>query len=187
MSNSPEIRDLELCFLDVETTGRLIGYHEIIEIAAVRTTSDAGEIVGEWHKRIRPEHPERMSDYARSLTRYTADGWAGAEEPSRALWSEFVGFVSGCVPVCHNPSFERAFISLAALPHGIHDLGLDYHWIGTESLAWPLYKLGNLEKLSLKSLCEFFNVGVEPEPHTALEGAQACWRVYKALTTRLGK
>jgi DNA polymerase III epsilon subunit-like protein len=85
------------------------------------------------------------------------------------------------VPVCHNPSFDRAFITLAAAEHGILELGLDYHWIGTESLAWPFYKQGVLSSLSLESLCAFFEVGVEPRPHTALDGALACWRVYQAL------
>lgn len=178
------LRERDLCFLDVETTGSVFGYHEIVDIAAVRTAPDASTILGKWHKRIRPRHPERFSSYARDLNGYTSELWAGAEEPTLALWKEFVAFVKDCVPVCHNPSFDRAFITLAAAEQGILELGMDYHWIGTESLAWPLYKQGILPGLSLESLCTFFAVGVEPRPHTALNGALACRRVYQALTGR---
>ncbi len=174
----------DLCFLDVETTGSVFGYHEIVDIAAVRTVPDASTILRKWHKRIRPRHPERFSSYARDLNGYTPELWAGTEEPTPSLWKEFVAFVKDCVPVCHNPSFDRAFITLAATKHDILELGLDYHWIGTESLAWPLYKQGVLPSLSLESLCTFFGVGVEPRPHTALNGALACWRVYQALISR---
>ena len=174
----------DLCFLDVETSGSVFGYHEIVDIAAVRTTPDAALILGKWQKRIRPRRPERFSPYARDLNGYTPELWARAEESTVPLWSEFVAFVKGCVPVCHNPSFDRAFITLAAAQQGILELGLDYHWIGTESLAWPFYKQSILQTLSLEALCTFFGVGVEPHPHTALDGALACWRVYQVLMDR---
>jgi DNA polymerase III epsilon subunit-like protein len=137
-----------------------------------------------WHKRIRPRHPERFSPHARDLNGYTPTLWANAEESTPTFWKEFVAFVKDCVPVCHNPSFDRAFITLAAAEHNILEIGLDYHWIGTESLAWPLYKRGVLPGVSLESLCAFFEVGVEPRPHTALDGALACWRVYRVLMDR---
>ena len=174
----------DLCFLDVETTGSVFGYHEIVDIAAVRTVPDAAIILGKWHKRIRPRHPERFSSYARELNGYTPELWVDAEELTVQLWNEFVTFVRDCVPVCHNPSFDRAFITLAAAQQGILELGLDYHWIGTESLSWPLYKQGALPSLSLESLCLSFEVGAEPRPHTALNGALACRRVYQALMRR---
>ena len=89
-----------------------------------------------------------------------------------------------CTPVCHNSSFDRAFITLSAAESGVDDLGVDYHWIGTESLGWPLYQYGFMEKLSLETLCMFLEVGLEPRPHNALDGARACWRVYGALMRR---
>ena len=177
----------DLCFLDVETTGSLFGYHEIIDIAALRAAPDASIPRGTWHKRIRPTHPERISSYARDLNGYTPELWASAEEWTASLWNQFVTFVKGCVPVCHNPSFDRAFITLAAAKHDVLELGLDSHWIGTESLAWPLYRQGLLPSLSLASLCSFLEVDVEPRPHTAVGGVLTCWRVYQVLMSRLQK
>lgn len=180
-----EPRRTDLCFLDVETTGARIGFHEIIEIAAIRTVPDASRILSTWHNRVRPRHPERISLYAKNLTGFDSTLWKEAELPSVRLWKEFVCFADGCIPVCHNPSFDRAFVSLAAGENGIVDLGLDYHWIGTESLAWPLYVSGRITKLSLEGICEAFGIPVEPLPHTAMDGAQACLLAYRALIAHL--
>jgi len=70
---------------------------------------------------------------------------------------------------------------LAAGEYGINSLGLDYHWIGTESLAWPLYVSKEIRDVKLKSLCQYFGIPSEPLPHNALEGARICLQVYRAL------
>jgi DNA polymerase III epsilon subunit-like protein len=174
----------DLCFLDLETTGSVFGYHEIIEIAAIRTDPSGAEVKGTWEHRVRPRNPDRVSALARDLTGFDPAAWTAAEEPDVRFWRELTRFVDGCVPVCHNPSFDRAFITLSAAAVGVQDLGLDYHWIGTESLAWPLYLRGLLPKLSLATLCDYLGVGAEPFPHRAIEGAQACRRAYFAMMTR---
>src|ERR1041385_7757617 len=133
----------DLCFIDVETTGPLIGFHEIIDIGVIRTCAEAKNVRLEWHRRIAPLHPERITPFAKELNGISVGSWT-TELPSREFWEEFVATVSDAVPVCHNPSFERAFISLAAAAHGISELGLARHWIGTESLAWPLVKYRSL-------------------------------------------
>lgn len=178
-----DLRACDLCFLDVETTGPLFGFHEVIDIGAVRTSPDAAVVKGRWSEKVRPRHPERLTTVARELNGFWDEAWAAASESSPGLWLQFVEFVEGCVPVCHNPSFDRAFITLAAASNGVVDLKLDYHWIGTESLAWPLYTYGALTKLSLDALCVFLRIPPEPRPHTALAGAEICRRVYRALVT----
>jgi DNA polymerase III alpha subunit (gram-positive type) len=178
------LRKRDLCFLDVETTGLVFGYHELLEIGGLRTTPDGTEVLATWSRRVKPTAPERISPIALQLTGYTEIGWTSADDLGAPLWREFIDFASGCVPVCHNPSFDRAFLALAATESGIVDLELDYHWIGTESLAWQIYRAGKISKLSLAALCEHFDVGVEPMPHTALGGAAACRRVYLELMHR---
>lgn len=184
MSSRPDDLPLaarDLCFLDIETTGSIFGYHEIIEVGAIRTDPSGSCLLGTWHRRIKPRNPERISALARTLTGFDPEAWASAEDADTRFWQEFTLFVDRCVPVCHNPSFERAFITLAARAEGVQELGLDYHWIGTESLAWPLYVRGLLPKLSLASLCDYLGVGAEPCPHRAIGGAHACRRAYLAL------
>ncbi len=175
---------LDLCFLDVETTGSLIGHHELLDIAAIRTDPAGESARGTWSRKIRPQHPERISDRARELTGYCLENWESSESSTTELWESFVSFVGGCVPICHKPSFDRAFITLAARDAGISDLRLDYHWIGTESLAWTLYREGQLAKLSLNQLCEHFDIEAEGATHHALHGAEACRQVYLALMKR---
>ncbi|MGD0947872.1 MAG: 3'-5' exonuclease [Candidatus Binatia bacterium] len=176
----------DLCFLDVETSGARFGYHEIIDIGAARTSADASTVQATWQKRVRPRYPKRVTAYARELNGYTPELWEMAEEPTRAFWNDFVSFVGGCVPVGHNPSFDRAFITLGAAEQGVLDLGFDsYYWIGTESLAWPFRQRGLLEDLSLESLCKLFKLEPEPHPHNALDGAMVCLRVYRALMAGL--
>lgn len=170
----------DLCFIDVETTGARIGFHEIIDIGVIRTSADAKNIRFEWHHRIAPRHPERITPFARELNGFSVERWT-TELPSREFWEEFVRKVSGAVPVCHNPSFERAFISLAAADRGISELGLDHHWIGTESLAWPLVKSQSLSRFSLESLCIYLDLRPETKPHNSLGGADACLRAYRCL------
>ena len=175
------LSERDLCFVDTETTGSVFGYHEILEIGAVRTSADASHIIGEWRRRIAPRNPERISAFAAELTGYSSDLWREAQSPNKHLWQDFAKFAAGCVPVCHNPSFDRAFITLAATAEKVSNLQLDYHWIGTESLGWLLYRRGEMPRLSLADLCNYLNVQSEPYPHNALDGAHTCRRVYIAL------
>lgn len=181
----PNLRTWDLVFIDVEATGAVFGFHEIIEVAAIRTDSTAAQTKGTWLRRIKPTHPDRFTPKALEVTGFTADAWADAPHSSRDLWEEFAEFCRGCVPVCHNPSFDRAQITLAAGAVGVTDLGVDYHWIGTESLSWPLYKTGALEKMSLEHLGRYFKVPPEPIPHNAADGAALCRGVFKALMATL--
>jgi DNA polymerase III epsilon subunit-like protein len=176
-----DLRSCDLCFLDVETTGPLFGFHEIIDIGALRTSPNGSAVKGRWSKKLRPRHPDRLTSIAQEVNGFRAEEWVAASESSPELWQKFVEFVEGSVPVCHNPSFDRAFITLSAAAAGVIDLKLDYHWIGTESLAWPLYSRGALPALSLDALSTFIGIPPEPRPHTGLAGAETCRRVYLAL------
>lgn len=181
------LRDRDLCFIDTETTGSRIGYHELIEVAALRTSADGLAIRGEWAARILPEFPSRITPAAQEINRFSPEIWRGASPSSQSLWQSLAMFVSGCVPVCHNPSFDRAFITLAAATQGVLDLELDYHWIGTESLAWPLYRAGAIPKLSLGEICRFLGIPPEPAVHGASNGAATCRDVYLRLIDYYGQ
>lgn len=178
--NNIPIYEKDLCFIDIETTGTLVGFHEVIEVAVIRTCPSAKEVRFRFCGRLAPQFPERVTATAQKINGFCKEMWRG-EIPSREFWQAIAGRVGGTVPICHNPSFERAFISLAAAGCEVLDLRLDYHWIGTESLAWPLVKTQNLERFSLDGLCQHLGIPSEPQPHSAITGADACLRVYQRL------
>jgi DNA polymerase III alpha subunit (gram-positive type) len=180
-SGAPELRLRDLCFIDVETTGPLFGFHEIIDLGLVRTAADGAISKVEWSCRVVPRYPERITPKAQELSGFSEDGWKGASSSNSGLWERIANMFDGCVPICHNPSFDRAFVTLAAHQAGISDLKLDYHWIGTETLAWPLYLSGQVKEFSLRGLCRHFGIPEEPLPHTAIDGARTCRMVYSCL------
>ena len=171
----------ELCFIDTETTGILFGFHEIIDIAIIRTSSDGKKMLGEWQQRFQPKFPERITEDAKKWNNYSPDNWNNSKPQSSEIWKEIIKFWDNCIPICHNPSFDRAFITVAILSHQIKQIGLDYHWIGTESMAWLLYQKGIISGLSLNSLAEHFHLDPEPSPHTAINGTSKCREVYLKL------
>lgn len=128
-----------------------------------------------------PLYPERITPVAKNLNGFDPSAWEARSVVDKGLWGELISFWGGCTPVCHNPSFERAFIALTSRAAGFDDVGLDYHWIGTESLAWPLYLSGELPKLSLSRVLEYFGLEAETRPHRAMNGATACRDAYLKL------
>jgi len=75
-----------LAFLDVETTGLVPGYHEMIDLGLVMTDLDGGPI-DSLFLRIQPEHPERLSEGAREVNAFDAENWRrlGALTPAAAI------------------------------------------------------------------------------------------------------
>lgn len=171
----------DLCFIDVETTGAVFGFHEVIEIGAVRTTPDAKIIIARFNVRVMPSFPERISPRAQEVNGFNASEWLDTADRAEDAWESFAAMSQNCVPVAHNPSFDRSFVTLAAAAVGIERLGLDYHWIGTESLAWPLFLSGEVKEYSLNGICEYFHIPKEPDPHRAINGAESCRAAYLAL------
>jgi len=177
----PDLRSSDLCFIDLEATGHVFGHHEIVELALIRTSADAKEVVGTWYRKLRPRFPDRITPKAKEVTGYSQSAWSDADDATAAVWNSFAEFARNAVPVCHNPTFDRAHITLAAAAVGVTELGVDYHWIGTESLSWPLYKSSAMPKMSLEQLCRHFGIDPEPMPHTAMNGAEVCRAVYSAI------
>ena len=170
-----------LCFIDIETTGHLFGYHEIIEIAAILTTDNGEKVLDETCTKLKPIFPDRITPIAKGLNNFNQASWQNSPTSDANIWTSLKGFWENSIPVCHNPSFERAFITLEMMKYDIDDVGLGYHWIGTESLFWPWVDRKIVQKNSLSSILEYFKFPTEPIPHTAMNGANACRIAYIEL------
>jgi DNA polymerase III epsilon subunit-like protein len=136
-------------------------------------------------RKLKPVFVERMTSEAQKVNGYDSEMWRTASHSSGEFWNEFNDFVKDAVPFCHNVSFDRPFIEKASRNAGIKRLSCDYHWIGTESLAWPFCKEKMITKFSLASLCEHFGIEPEPLPHRAINGAMKCLEVYRKMINRI--
>src|SRR5687768_18310298 len=75
-----------LAFIDVETTGLVPGWHEMIDIGIAMTDVD-GRVLDTLFLRSQPRHPERLSPGARAVNAFDAARWKtlGALTPEAAV------------------------------------------------------------------------------------------------------
>lgn len=179
-----------LAFVDVETTGLVPGWHEMIDLGVVMTDLDGGTL-DSLFVRIQPSHPERTADGARAVNAFDAERWRqlGALAPTAAVDSlrAFHRRVAGSGPVllvAFNSQFDAAFLDHLFRAEGASWREL-YHYfvLDVPSMAWAL----GYRDLTGAALAN--RLGVEDEPHvadehTGITGARLNARLYRALRAR---
>jgi DNA polymerase III epsilon subunit-like protein len=182
--------DWLLAFVDVETTGLIPGYHEMIDIGMVITDVDGNEI-DRLFLRIKPEHPERTSPGARAVNGFDESRWRkrGAVTPKAAV-ERIVSFhrrVAGkksVLLVAYNSQFDAAFLDHLFRGQGETWRELYYYFVlDVPSMAWSL----GLRQLEGSALARALGVEDEPhvaEDHTGITGAELNARIYRALLER---
>ncbi len=182
--------DWLLAFVDVETTGLIPGYHEMIDIGIVMTDLDGVE-QGSLFVRIQPEHPERTDERARAVNAFDVERWQELDALSTdrsierivSFHNEIAGNKS-VLMVAFNSHFDAAFLDhlFRSRERSWREL---YHYfiLDLPSMAWSQ---GN-RSLTGQSLTKAFGVEDEPhvaEQHTGITGAQVNARIYRALIER---
>ena len=183
--------DWLLAHIDVETTGLVPGYHEMIDIGLVLTDL-SGQIVDSLFLRIQPRHPERTSPIAREINAYDPARWEalGALTPDAAVDSllAFHRKVAGDRPtmmVAFNAHFDLSFLDHLFREAG-HTWREMYHYfvLDIPSMGWSL----GYQDLTLQGFREEFGIEDEPhvaELHTGISGALKNVRIYRAMMERL--
>ena len=179
--------DWLLAFVDVETTGLVPGYHEMIDIGIVITDLD-GQELDELFIRIQPEHPERTSDGARAVNAFDPERWRelGAVSSDDAI-NRLVTFRNdtagehNVLMVAFNSPFDTAFLDhlFRGEDRSWREL-FHYFVLDVPSMAWIL----GLRDLTGTSLAEVLEVEDEPHVahlHTGITGAKLNARIYRAL------
>lgn len=118
-------------FVDTETTGLRPEYHEIIEIYIIKE-DPGGNVIGEWHYKIRPEYLERASKIALEINGYTHKKWEGAVYFTTVA-EEIKDILHRCIWVGHNPRFDYDFLQEALFRAGVP--GIRCTLIDTKVLA----------------------------------------------------
>ncbi len=190
--SSPAVNpaDWMLAIVDVETTGLVPGYNEMIDVGIVMADLD-GAIVDSMFIRIQPDHPERTSEGARRVNGFGVARWSrlGALSPGAAVDSIVVFHrrVAGERPVllvAFNSQFDAAFLDhlFRARDSSWRQL---YHYfvLDIPSMAWAL----GYRDLTNSALARRLGVPDEPriaDEHTGITGAMLNARIYQALRAR---
>lgn len=182
---------------DLETTGLVPGYHEVIDACALLVDVGRADlpitIVREGGGRVLPEHPERIDPIAQSVNGFNEEEWKKTARPildvAREIWN-VLNVVPAFEPphsvriIGSNPPFDRDFWKVT--PHG-WDIPLR-HSIDLAALAHPFELAGIVDNVKLDTLCQAF--GIEPRGGLRAHSARAdCYRafdVYMYLIRHLG-
>lgn len=182
--------DWLLAFVDVETTGLIPGWHEMIDIGLVMTDLE-GVVIDSLFLRIQPEHPERLSEGARAVNAFDADRWQelDALPPAAALDSlgrfhRRVAEGRTVLLVAFNSWFDAAFVDHLFRSQDSSWRTL-YHYfvLDIPSMAWSM----GYRDLTGAELAGRLGVADEPhvaEYHTGITGAMLNVRLYQALRAR---
>lgn len=179
--------DWLLAHIDVETTGLLPGYHEMIDIGIVMTDLD-GMVIDSLFLRIQPDYPERLSPGAFEVNAFDANKWneLGAL-PIRHAVDRIISFhegVSGSknvLMVAYNCQFDTAFLDHLFRSAGRSWREMYYYFVlDIPSMAWGL----GIRDLTSQTFMQLYNITDEPhtaEDHTGITGAMKNVRIYRAL------
>lgn len=184
-----------LSSVDVETTGKTPGYHEIIQIGIQPLDSDLKplEDVSPFVANIKPEHVDRADPKATSVHKidlehlclHAPDKWMVADWLDD-WWNKLgLPFRKTLAPLAQNWQFEAGFLKAWLGVESFHQF---FHPFARDTMLMSIlindlhYRRGlELPFIStkLKYLCRYF--GIEnTNPHNALADARAEAEVYKA-------
>lgn len=184
-SEAPD--DWLLAHIDVETTGLLPGYHEMIDIGIVMTNLD-GEIIDSLFLRIQPKYPKRLSPGAAAVNAFEVERWQklGAFSQSAAVDSIFafhkrVAKDKQVLMTAFNSHFDLSFLDhlFRSVSKTWRELYY-YYVLDIPSMAWGL----GFKDLNGSEIRQFYEIPDEPhiaEFHTGITGAMVNVRIYQAL------
>lgn len=176
-----------LAIIDVETTGLIPGYNEMIDIGLIYIDLD-GNILGEFFTRIQPDHPERASEGAKAVNAFSPERWeelgAISEPDAVAALKAFHQTHKGkrrIMLTAFNSWFDAAFLQAFLAEEGENWRDMyHYHVLDIPSMAFGQGKAG----VTIPVLAEQYEVEAEtrvPEDHTGQTGAAYNLALYRAM------
>jgi len=179
-----------LAFIDVETTGLIPGYHEMIDIGVVLATLE-GEEINRTHIRILPDFPERTSPEVPAINGFDYQKWLDYKAMSiPAAVDSLINFYHSntgdrqVLMVAFNSHFDAAFVDFLfrAAEKSWRELH-HYFILDLPSMAWSM-GLRHLTGSGLSTMLSISDEPHEPDAHTGITGADLNYRLYRALLAR---
>jgi len=187
--------------VDVETTGTIFGYHEILQVAVLPLDNklNPSEKHKFFYRNMAPLHPERASKEAKAKHGLDAKKMAkecrSPDQVAQDLDDWFMKlnlpFGKRLVPIAHNYAFERGFLSMW-LGQELFDTIFHFHPRDTMTFpaavndvyAWQGHT-PPFSTLSLTGMCNRFSIPLE-NAHDALADCVATARLYRELLRSFG-
>ncbi len=185
-----------LAAVDVETTGRQPGWHEIIQIAIQPLDSKCEPLEGvsPFYHTIKPEHPERAEAKATAvhkldidhLVLHSADKWQVADWLDEWWGNLGLPHRRTIVPLAQNWQYEAGFLKAWL---GMESFDHFFYWAARYTMLIAIY-LNDCAYMrgrpipfpfvGLPALCKHFGI-INENPHDALADARAEAIVYRHL------
>ena len=176
-----------MAHVDIETTGLVPGYHEMIDVGIVMTDL-RGKEVDRLFLRVMPDYPGRAQAGAVAVNGFSLERWneLGNITPKQAV-DKIVDFhrrVAGdrhVLFVGYNAWFDLSFIDHLFRQQGKTWRSL-YHYfvLDLPSMAWSL----GIHNLAAEEIAAKLGIEAEtknPLEHTGITGAEFNANVYRAL------
>ena len=183
VKNGPKMRERDLVFMDLETTGLSID-NEIIEIGWLRVDSNTLEIKEEFEIKIKPKRLDLADPKALEINGYNEEDWKNGVSIQEAM-RIFIDKCSGCVLCGYNFFYDWAWLHSTFNKLGAVNPPFYYHKLDVMSIAYLVLKdEPSLNNFSLSDVCRFLDINRE-KCHTALYDAKFAFEVYKKLYIKL--
>jgi DNA polymerase III alpha subunit (gram-positive type) len=173
------LSDLNLAFVDIETTGLNEKEHEIIEIAALVYKPSEDKVIDEWETKVAPSHIETASDYALKITGYINNPKLYTNNLKSAL-IKLNSVVKQCMIIGQNIEFDLKFLRRNMEEQGIEPSFDRHRKLDLMALAWFSVKDSNIPGMSLADLCDHFSVS-NVGAHGALIDCRRAFDIYRNL------
>lgn len=174
----------DLLVLDTETSGKVPGRHQLLEVGAIRTDA-RGHVLAEYTAKI-PLDPSRpYEDEALRVNGYrdrVARGdWLDAVPLATALDGMLYMLAHCPALVAHYASFDRSVIDAACAECGI-DAPVYRTTFDTCIMARRiLQKTGRIRDAKLDTVCDYYGIS-NTGNHAALIDARRCLAAYRKLS-----
>ena len=175
---------MKIAIVDFETTGLDPEIHEIIEIGMVIVDADTLEIEDEFSIKVRPVFPNLATQEAIAVNGYNHESWKDAVYLERALYLMFLKSKT-MVFASWNVTFDWSFMHRALRKNRIEDpfhrRKFDIASMAYTRIFGAFGSYWNDKEMSLREVCLRFDLPEESFPHTALNGAQCAYQVFKKI------
>lgn len=172
------MREINVTFVDLETTGLDAHRHELIEAAAIKTRVNKDneiEVIDHYNCKVKPKRPVHPA-IAR-LNGYNEWAWSQDGQKLELAVGKVFDLMEGSWHAGSNPRFDAGFLANAARKlHWNYPKLASHHLIDVTTLSFDLYLHEKINKLNQDNLATYYELG--GCKHRAFDDALQCLKIF---------